>query len=49
VLDGDSLYSLAYGAYGDATQWRVIAEANGIDDPLSVRRGCELTIPRLGA
>src|SRR5947209_16213552 len=34
VRDGDSLASIAYAAYGDATRWRVIAEANGIDDPL---------------
>jgi hypothetical protein len=49
VLEGDSLYSLAYEAYGDATRWRAIATANGIDDPLSVRRGTELTIPSLDA
>jgi hypothetical protein len=49
IHDGDSLYSLAYEAYGDATRWRAIAEANGIDDPLSVRRGADLTIPRLDA
>ena len=47
VLDGDSLPSIAYDAYGDATRWRPIAEANGIDNPLSLRRGSELTIPRL--
>jgi nucleoid-associated protein YgaU len=47
VRDGDSLPSIAYDAYGDATQWRAIAEANGIDNPLRLRRGSELTIPRL--
>jgi hypothetical protein len=46
VLDGDSLPSMAYEAYGDATRWRVIAEANGIDDPLRLRRGTDLMIPR---
>ena len=49
VLDGDSLQSIAYDAYGDPTRWRPIAEANGIDDPLRLRRGTELTIPRLEA
>ena len=49
VRDGDSLPSIAYDAYGDATQWRAIAEANGIDNPLRLRRGSELTIPRLDA
>jgi hypothetical protein len=47
VRDGDSLQSIAYAAYGDATQWRVIAEANGIDDPVHLRRGNVLVIPRL--
>jgi nucleoid-associated protein YgaU len=47
VRDGDSLPSIAYEAYGDATRWRVIAEANGIDDPMRLRRGSELTIPRI--
>jgi nucleoid-associated protein YgaU len=49
VLDGDSLPSLAYDAYGDPTRWRAIAEANGIDNPLGLRRGTELTIPGLEA
>ena len=47
VQDGDSLPSIAYEAYGDATQWRAIAEVNGIDDPLRLRRGSTLTIPSL--
>ena len=38
---------IAYAAYGDPTRWRLIAEANGIDDPLRLRRGTPLTIPRL--
>jgi hypothetical protein len=47
VQDGDSLHSVAYDAYGDATRWRAIAEANGIDDPLRVPRGTSLNVPRL--
>ena len=47
VRDGDSLQSIAYTAYQDATRWRAIAEANGIDDPLSLERGRALAIPRL--
>jgi hypothetical protein len=47
VSDGDSLQSLAYTAYGDATRWRAIAEANSVDNPLKLRRGAQLTIPRL--
>jgi nucleoid-associated protein YgaU len=45
VRDGDSLQSIAYTAYGDATAWRAIAEANGIDDPMRLRRGTRLLIP----
>jgi hypothetical protein len=47
VQDGDSLHSIAYEAYGDATRWRTIAQANQIDDPLRLRRGQALGIPRL--
>ena len=46
VREGDSLASISYRAYGDATRWRVIAEENGIDDPFSLRRGTVLSIPR---
>jgi hypothetical protein len=47
VRDGDSLPAIAYDAYGDPTRWRPIAEANGIDNPLHLRRGAEHTIPPL--
>lgn len=47
VRDGDSIQGIAYNAYGDATLWRRIAEANGIDDPFALRRGSVLSIPTL--
>jgi hypothetical protein len=47
IRDGDTLQSLAYEAYGDPTRWRTIAEANDIDNPLHLRAGAELTVPRL--
>jgi hypothetical protein len=47
VRDGDSLASIAYAHYRDPTRWRAIAEANAIDDPLRLRRGATLSIPRL--
>jgi nucleoid-associated protein YgaU len=47
VQDGDSLPSLSYHNYGDATRWRTIAQANGIDNPFALRRGSQLTIPTL--
>jgi nucleoid-associated protein YgaU len=47
VKDGDTVQSIAYEAYHDPTRWRVIADANGIDDPLRLPRGLSLAIPRL--
>ena len=46
VRDGDSLASIAYAHYRDPTRWRVIAEANEIDDPFRLRRGATLSVPR---
>jgi contractile injection system tube protein len=47
VRDGDSLQSVAHKTYGDPGRWRLIAEANGIDNPLHLRRGTPLNLPRL--
>ncbi|MEU5438343.1 LysM peptidoglycan-binding domain-containing protein [Streptomyces sp. NPDC020719] len=47
VVAGDSLALLAWREYGDATAWRVIAEANGIDDPMALTPGAELVVPGL--
>ncbi|WP_202919100.1 CIS tube protein [Saccharothrix deserti] len=45
VVAGDSLPELAWREYGDATAWRVIAEANDIDDPMVLVPGVELLVP----
>lgn len=45
VVAGDSLPQLAWHEYGDATVWRVIAEANEIDDPAVLAPGTELLVP----
>ena len=45
VVAGDTLQSLAWREYGDATAWRAIARANGIDDPMRLDVGRELLIP----
>lgn len=45
LVAGDSLQSLAWREYGDATVWRVIAETNGIDDPSRLAPGTELILP----
>jgi nucleoid-associated protein YgaU len=49
VRDGDTLPSIAFTSYGDPTRWRAIAEANGIDDPLALRRGRLLSVPQVDA
>ncbi|MEJ3746407.1 peptidase M23 [Actinomycetes bacterium KLBMP 9797] len=45
VVHGDSLPLLAHREYGDPTVWRIIAEANDVDDPLRIRPGTELLLP----
>jgi hypothetical protein len=47
VQDGDSIQSIAYLHYRDPTRWRAIAQENGIDDPLHLKRGSVLSIPRI--
>lgn len=45
--DGDSLASLAFQEFGDATLWRGLAAFNGVDDPWRVAVGAHLLIPSL--
>ncbi|RKY20306.1 MAG: hypothetical protein DRP90_03600, partial [Planctomycetota bacterium] len=47
VKSGDSLGAIAKKFYGRASKWRVIAEANGITNPASLKVGSVLTIPDL--
>lgn len=47
LVDGDSLHSLAFRAYGNADLWRLIAEANEIDDPMRLRPGGRVLVPAL--
>ena len=47
MVDGDSLPSVAYAEYGDPTLWRVLAEANDIDDPMRLPAGRPLLVPAL--
>jgi hypothetical protein len=47
VRAGDSLQSIAYAHYGDPSRWRTIAHENGIDDPLNLERGAELSVPEV--
>lgn len=45
VKSGDSLAGIALKFYGDSSLADVIADANNISDPQSIRPGDELTIP----
>ena len=45
VVKGETLDRISAKHYGDSTQWRLIAEANGIVDPLALRPGSMLLIP----
>ena len=47
VLEGSSLWSMAYEEYGDCEKWRVIAKANGLLNPLQIYPGQVLKIPAL--
>jgi hypothetical protein len=45
MLEGDSLASVAYAEFGDASAWRSLARFNAIDDPLRCRPGTNLLLP----
>jgi len=48
VQPGETLDRISAKYYGDSTRWRAIATANGVTDPLALRTGSLLTIPRTG-
>jgi len=45
VTSGDSLWSIASKEYGDPGDWRLIANANNIDDPRILHPGQILVLP----
>lgn len=45
VIDGDSLASVAHREYGNPNNWRALAEANSIDDPMRLPPGRRLLVP----
>jgi nucleoid-associated protein YgaU len=45
--EADTLQSIAAEEYDDPRQWRPIAQANNIDNPLTIEVGTELIIPFL--
>lgn len=47
VRRGDTLAGIAHQRYGNAAEWRPIAEVNGIDNPLQLVPGTVLVIPAI--
>ncbi len=47
IAEGDRLSLMAAIEYGDSALWRVIAEANGIDNPRLLQPGDQVTLPPL--
>lgn len=45
VRRGDSLSDIAYREYDNTAEWRRIADANGIDDPLVLVPGTKIVVP----
>ncbi len=47
LVEGMSLWSLAYDEYNDCEKWRIIARANNIMNPLDVQPGQVIKVPAL--
>lgn len=47
LVEGMSLWSVAYEEYDDCEKWRIIAKANNIMNPLDVRPGQVIKVPAL--
>lgn len=48
VKRGDSLAGIAAESYGNPSMWRLIADANRLDDPRRLEIGSVLHIPKIG-
>jgi nucleoid-associated protein YgaU len=46
VRRGDTLAGIAAEVYSDPTKWRVIADANAIENPFVLPAGSKLTLPK---
>jgi len=45
LIEGETLHSVAWAEYGNASYWRGVAAINNIDDPLRVAPGTRLLLP----
>jgi nucleoid-associated protein YgaU len=48
VKRGDTLSSIAAEMFDDPAKWRVIADANNLDNPRTLEVGSSLSIPKTG-
>lgn len=46
VQPGETLDRISARYYGDSTKWRLLANANGIEDPLALHAGRLISVPR---
>ena len=46
TVEGDSLEALAYFSGGDSIDWYVLADLNNIQNPLDLKGGVDLIVPR---
>jgi nucleoid-associated protein YgaU len=47
VVEGEQLWMISNNEYEDPANWREIAEANNIDNPLALETGKTIKVPRL--
>ncbi len=47
LTEGETLHSIAWDEYGDATLWRALAAFNGFDDPMRVPIGTAVLVPTM--
>lgn len=45
LVEGDTIFDMAYREYKNPAMWRMIAAKNGIDNPLTIPFGTELLLP----
>lgn len=45
IQEGDTLWNIAYNAYGKAKYWKFLAEANNIANPLQLVSGSQIILP----
>jgi nucleoid-associated protein YgaU len=47
VHQGDSLWAMSAKEYGECSSWRLIAAANGIENPRLLDSGSTLSLPAI--